>query len=246
MFRLLFVFGGLGNTLFQYQKAYNLAINGKALLSVNLESGEVRRWSQKGSVSCFNVNTNFVKLLRLLRRGLRMFSITKKDDKVYFGVIYDGYWQDTKNVLDKDFFRREGLLNLSNLDKYSSYVFLHIRGGDYLHGVNRKIYHQLDKEYFRRSLEHLNCKNLAILTNDIAHAKTILVRLKLSKEWNVIWPTEDPLDVMYSCKGGVCSNSTFSWWISALGDGEYILPSKWYHSKVCLINYKYRDNIWIV
>ena len=246
MFKVVLIYGGLGNNLFQYQKARELGLTNRSIITINLHSGEMRTWSNDETVGKIYLPKIVLKFIVFSRRITRKISTNRKEDKIYFGFVYDGYWQSYNSLGTLSFFKRERLLDLSVLDKYKDCVFLHIRGGDYLEGVNQHIYCRLTKDYYRKSLEYFNTRKLVVLTNDIEYATGLVNKLELTDEWSITWPNEAPLDVMYSCSGGVCANSTFSWWIAAVGEGSYVLPSKGFYAKESRWNFVFRNNIWIV
>jgi hypothetical protein len=70
-----------------------------------------------------------------------------------------------------------------------------------------------------------------VLTNDVSYAKTIPVLQTISYTF-----VEEPDEVralwtLARCRdGGICANSTFSWWGAYLNpDRTIVLPSKWFN-----------------
>lgn len=143
---------------------------------------------------------------------------------------YHGYFQYHQYVSDA--FIQKLTFPTKILTKYpdiQSKVFIHIRGGDYLEGANRDIHHVHLEKYYLRSIEHfLSNTEYVVFTNDIRYALSQPVLSKI--KYTVI--NEPELESMYlmsQCKGGICANSTFSWWGGFLKRHRtIILPSKWF------------------
>jgi len=144
-------------------------------------------------------------------------------------IILYGYFQHWKYIepIREQFVQR--LSFNSNLDsKYDwikDYFFLHVRGGDYLY--NHKSLHYVDlKKYYKKCLDSIPNEQIVVFTNDVPFAESIL------KGYSYILvsePEEDSLYLMSKCKGGICANSTFSWWGAYLNPNRKIfLPSKWF------------------
>jgi hypothetical protein len=113
------------------------------------------------------------------------------------------------------------------LEKYpdiGTMVFLHIRGGDYIgHPV-----HDVGLDaYYRRAIALFPGAHFAVFTNDRPYAE--------SKKWLrdiphtfIDEPDVESLLLMSKCKGGICANSTFSWWGAYLNRNRtLVLPDVW-------------------
>ncbi len=121
---------------------------------------------------------------------------------------------------------------------WHSYFFLHVRRGDYLHPANR--HHALDlRDYYKRCLQtfphNLPC---FVVSDDMEWCKVQLPAMDPQRTW--VWCPSDMPDTevlfwMAACgHGGICANSTFSWWAAKLGHesrkkGTYYMPSPWGH-----------------
>jgi len=105
-------------------------------------------------------------------------------------------------------------------------VFIHIRGLDYvnhpIHGV------ELDNYYSRAIKLFPEGTTFSVFTNDIEYAKS----KSFLKEVPHVFIGEGEIDSLYlmsRCRGGICANSSFSWWGAYLNrTRKLILPSKWY------------------
>lgn len=109
-------------------------------------------------------------------------------------------------------------------------AFLHIRGGDFVnndfHDVNiRQRYYQRAINYFPRGTHFF------IYTNDVAYAKTCEF-LSTIRHSFVQADELTSLAGMASCtQGGICANSTFSWWGAFLNPNRTIvMPSRFFSS----------------
>jgi hypothetical protein len=165
----------------------------------------VNYYSEKrAGVNCFQYNPQIMKLC--------------KDD-----IYLDGYFQHQgyfeKYVCD---LRRLFLKNPTF--KVEGY-FIHVRRGDY---VNHPVYTINYDSYFRKAIEYFPkdahfyicsddinfCKQSELFTNIVSH-----------------FIDTDPLDTlafMAGCRGGICANSSFSWWGAFLGGREIItMPAQW-------------------
>jgi len=143
---------------------------------------------------------------------------------------YHGYFQYHSYVTDT--FIQKLKFPIKILTKYptiSSKVFIHIRGGDYLEGANQYIHHVKLENYYLRAIEQFPTDTeYVVFTNDLNYAMSQPVLSKI--KYTVInEPEIESLYLMSQCKGGICANSTFSWWGGFLNrHRKIILPSKWF------------------
>lgn len=144
-------------------------------------------------------------------------------------VLY-GYFQTYKYITDS--FLNKLYFSNDILEKYPSIrnmVFIHIRGGDYLE--QRYAVHRIDlTAYYENAIKCFDDDTkFCIFTNDIVYAKSF----SFLQSINHIFIDEtqvDTLNLMRNCKGGICANSSFSWWGARLNPNrKLILPSKWYN-----------------
>jgi len=116
-------------------------------------------------------------------------------------------------------------------------VFLHVRLGDFLHNIKHFIDLNL---YYSRCMEML--KNLSpnatvvVFSDDLDRIKTVYPHLDLQlKNFSCVKMDEsDELVCLYMMSrchlGGICPNSTFSWWGSWLNPNptkNVFMPSRW-------------------
>lgn len=117
--------------------------------------------------------------------------------------------------------------NTSCTQKYpwiNEYFFIHIRGGDY---KNNKFHEVVLEKYYRSCIKLCKNEKFIVFTNDHAHVKTILG----DHDYTILMPNEiDTLYLMGQCKGGICANSTFSWWGAYLNPNRKLFfPNKWFN-----------------
>ena len=141
-------------------------------------------------------------------------------------ITLHGWFQDYK-IIDEIYDEFINLLwfDTETLDqKYpniSSTIFLHIRGGDYL---TTDLLVDL-REYYKQAVRLFPGKRFSVFTNDVPYAKTFLKDF----EYDILDENEeDSLYLMSKCEGGICANSTFSWWGGYLNKHrKIVIPSKW-------------------
>ena len=138
-------------------------------------------------------------------------------------VCLDGYFQDWKYI-SPNFISKLVLPECSPNDG----AFIHIRGGDY---VNHWLHHVDLKSYYEKAIEHFpHDTHFYIFTNDIEYAKSFAFLSTITYSF-VIEEEVMALTMMSKCtKGGICANSTFSWWGAFLNSNRTIvMPNKWSH-----------------
>jgi hypothetical protein len=118
---------------------------------------------------------------------------------------------------------------------WHSMFFLHVRRGDYLHPANA--HHAVNLwDYYRRCLrEYRPYTPCFVVSDDMEWCRQNLPEVDSRRNW--IWcpplPDTEVLFWMSVCeKGGICANSTFSWWAAKLGwnsrkKGRYFMPATW-------------------
>ena len=150
-----------------------------------------------------------------------------------------GYFHNA-NYIDPFFYKNldfsESLPMLEKYPDIQKCVFLHIRGGDYLIGGNADIYININKlGYYENAVDIFpKYTKFVIFTNDIKYAKTHDILNRINHQF--IYENEvDSLFLMSKCAGGICANSTFSWWGGVLNrcmntNSIITIPSRWYHT----------------
>lgn len=158
-------------------------------------------------------------------------------------ICLDGYFQNWMYV-PSDF--KERLFFDTSIsakyDKLKQSAFLHIRGGDYknhwLHDV------KLDS-YYEKALQHFSDEtHFYIFTDDVEYAKSKQFLEKINHTF-VFENEVNSLYLMSQCEmGGICANSSFSWWGAYLNPNrKIIMPSKWYNDPNIYTNGYYFDTV---
>lgn len=114
-------------------------------------------------------------------------------------------------------------------DEGEDVAFLHIRGGDY---VGHSLHHVALDSYYLAAVKRFSPDtHFIVLTNDTAYAERHSVLSSISYEIRDCDETA-AFQTMRTCRrGGICSNSSFSWWAAALNSGRtLVLPSRWTNS----------------
>jgi hypothetical protein len=149
-----------------------------------------------------------------------------------------GYFQNYKYITSE--FLSKIVVPTHSLEKYPNIentVFLHIRGGDYvlhwLHEVG------LDNNYYQSAIKQFpEGTHFSVFTNDIEYAKSKSFLNNISHSF-INENEVDSLFLMSQCSGGICANSTFSWWGAFLNRNRKLtFPSKvmnipYYHEGYC-------------
>jgi hypothetical protein len=135
-----------------------------------------------------------------------------------------GYLQDYRNFehckeLIKFYFemnKREGT--------HENTVFIHFRA--YSSEGMIGCHPEQTMEYYRKALEHFPLgKRLVVFTDDIERAKQVI---ELDVEFRRGCDMMEDFWIMKNCEGGICANSSFSWWAGYLCGGKVVLPSAWF------------------
>lgn len=139
-------------------------------------------------------------------------------------VELDGYFQNYKYVSPTF---RDRLVCPPDIPERPG-AFLHIRGGDYvthfLHDVSLAGYYERALKAFPPDT------HFYVFTNDRAYAESLPWLASVAKTW-----VDEPDEVralwsLSRCRvGGICANSTFSWWGAFLAPHRtLVLPSRWF------------------
>jgi hypothetical protein len=222
--------GGLGNQLFQLAALMHIA--SKTGRRPYLDS--LANPSPHSSVSYFD--TIFRRFQPMQLRGRTPIRVEEPSNTPYIDwrtrlrlhpdVRLAGYFQDWRYV-DLDFVR-ELLFPIGTLTKYEGIkegIFLHIRGGDYVNNP----YHDLKLDaYYERAIAMFPGSHFFVVTNDIEYAmsRPFMSTLKYTL---VMEPELDAMFLMSECAGGICANSSFSWWGAFLKPRrKIVMPDRWF------------------
>lgn len=238
--------GGLGNRMFQIASCFGIS----------------KKQNKNFSISTSHIIQNAHSNINYFESIFKKVPIDKSVKYTYFfeepndcfGKYLDNIPNKDENILLSGFFQsekyfenyKEDIYNLFEIDnliklyitnKYKNLensYFLHIRRGDYLDINNKHHYIFLDY-YYENCLNLLekNCK-IIVFSDDIEYCKN----MQLFKNRNIDFITNEneinSLYLMSLCKlGGICSNSTFSWWGAYLNNNPnkfVTFPDKWFNN----------------
>lgn len=212
--------GGLGNKLFQL--ANTIAFSKRHGYIPSLHPDYVHNNSQ--TITPWNY---FYRGLPVVRFDHSLCVLPGDDAGVFYKVepisspiLFKGYYQSEKYFSDfsdiiYDQYKCPLELETSLKTRFSDLdkaVFIHFRRGDY---VNHP-YHWFDlTSYYRRSVKHFPVDSVFyIFSDDIEFCKkdpfvATLTNVRFVENLNEI----ESMWLMSLCgRGGICANSTFSWW----------------------------------
>lgn len=132
-------------------------------------------------------------------------------------VLLRGYFQSERYFPTQGLPRAPPLCNLSSellAHDWSHTYFLHIRRGDYMHPAN--IHHRIDiRQYVSRCLHQFPKDWVCfVVSDDIPWCKATLPTW-FTERWFFCPETATDAETFFwmtVCAGGICANSSFSWW----------------------------------
>lgn len=143
-------------------------------------------------------------------------------------IVLHGYFQSLKYFSEcQDEFK--SLLNLPKvslplIDEFN--IAFHIRRGDYLNYPD--IHYVCKSDYFNRCFDYFEGYQINVFTDSPEYVKNEFS----DKKFNLIEGHTEVEDLVLISQHDnvVCSNSTFSWWGSFLGEkkDKIIVPGKWF------------------
>jgi hypothetical protein len=240
-----YLHGGLGNRLFQVASAYGIAKEqGKnMMIAIN---------SERNPHSNLNYYKTIFQRVPIVKANdvEEIFkeppenSLMKMDiPNVDKNLLLKGYFQDEEYFINYrteiiDLFRMNDrvkqYLNAKYFqNKQVSNYFIHIRRGDY---VNNPLYVTDLELYYNNAIRYITQKEIGnpihfyVVSDDMSFARSMKLLIRI----NHTFVNEDELATLYLmslCKGGICANSSFSWWGSYLienPDKIVTFPDKWF------------------
>lgn len=172
-------------------------------------------------------------------------------------MYFDGYWQasDYFSMYRDDVIRMftskvgysDEVLFIAEDLKGAESVAIHMRKGDFGNGRLRKVGHLLEPEYYHQAVrymrEHLIEPIFYVFSDDSTWAKTVLGQSDDILYVGDICKTNalDDLHLISSCRNGIMSASTFSWWGNWLRreNGTIVVPAGEYY------NVRFYESDWI-
>jgi hypothetical protein len=241
--------GGIGNQLFQLSYSLNLAHNSDANLLFDVSSYSSDTYGNTSILNRIFSDYNTVKLDDL--DSSTTFLLNEQDflsknmfipsfvswPKDCSYLVLDGYWQDSRYVLNEEIVDslREGILkslntNFSYLsDLISSNlnpVSMHVRRRDYKHhGVCSEKYYIDSIRWF---INKKGLINLFVFSDEPNYTHHFLNEAGIAH--TIVNSGDDLTDLylMSLCKSHIISNSTFSWWGARLSRYQDVIsPLPW-------------------
>jgi hypothetical protein len=236
--------GGLGNRMFQVATSYAYAqVNHKNLVLDVLKISPNPHSQIDYNTSIFK---NIPKILTLDpnscsfihepgNKAISYFYLPPLDGNVHLF----GYFQCEKHFGSY----REQLKTLFELPEIqekptTNSMFMHVRRGDY---TKVSIHGGYDYDlYYGNALDYLSSKfdslHIYVFSNDMEWCKSWDLLKKYKFEFHFLVLNElETLKFMTLCdKGGICANSSFSWWGAYLNDSpqkEVLMPNQWFFEK---------------
>jgi hypothetical protein len=160
-------------------------------------------------------------------------------------VLMDGYFQnenyfrDVKQMLLEHFYDpRVSAKIVAKYPRVAESYFIHVRRGDY---VGNELYNIDYDAYLEKALKHVLKKGVAhfyVVSNDVEYCKThplFVSNKNINAQFTILDDAAltplKTLHFMASCKlGGICANSSFSWWGSYFNsnpDKRVYFPYEW-------------------
>ena len=226
----IYLQGGLGNQLFQIAfLEYISSITGHTL------SIEQEHISKHSLISYFHTifrNWN----IRPIHNALDIYehNLRPQDWNSIIPRNQDirmiGYFQNYKYITSH--FLSKLIWNTDILQKYPTIqnsVFIHIRGGDYHQSPYAEVHNVDLTNYYTKAVDLFSKDtSFVVFTNDKDYVESLNWLKRI--QYTIVDENElDSLYLMSKCKGGICANSTFSWWGAYLNrNRKLVLPSKWF------------------
>lgn len=205
--------GGLGNALFQFGFIYSLAKKHNCNFTItNLDSWSSPHqtisydWLKKLIRGCSNFVYEFDGEYNVYNESHPFVYQYIKHIKT--NTLFKGYYQCVSYIDDKVY---ELIFNsLPNVDNCHDAIFVHVRLGDYTNIPEA----QLKKNYYQDALALFPLGvQVHVFSNDMVGAKFVVPNADQYIDVDEV--TSIALMARYTL-GGICANSSFSWWASQL------------------------------
>lgn len=252
--KIVKIFGGLGNQLFQYSFALFLKKNYKKNNKILLDFNEFRYVKHHSGFELDKLlkiqfkSLNFLshfkhKYFKSILIKKRVYFNQKNEDTNILPIVselenfnyLEGYWQNLElvNHILNDL--RESLIVQKKSFNFSfkeNFVAIHIRRGDYLQ--NQNMYGNIcDLNYYKNAIEIFNqmkgTYEFYIFSDDLTWCKENFNFLKHKTYIDFNKTVIEDFNLFSNFRNKILSNSTFSWWASILNPDNLtvICPRIW-------------------
>ena len=242
----VYLFGGIGNQLFQLSKGYeiakskNLPLNCKFLEANYIYSNKRKLEVNKLVGKEFNFQIIPSYFAYFIYLWLKYFVSNFRFLSILFGINHEmstrdkrlllyGYFQDDKPSAEflceiqksielkiRNKKYSEQFYYYYNKIIQSNSVSVHLRRGDFLLGKNRKIYETLGESYYSESIEYFPANHSLFVFSDNILDSDLKYLEKFS--YTKISGINDIEEfiLMSLCEHHIIANSTFSYWASVI------------------------------
>ena len=249
----IYITPGLGNMLFQLASAYGICKKYNYIMKIKIGSMDRHKTVDYPFLKEFTESTSTENKKQIIENS-RNFSFY--DDKQFCNMNCDftlyGYFQTEKYFYDIDYFMTN-VIKLPDVDIVNKLskeyklleksFFIHIRRGDYVNVPARNI--NMDN-YFKCTIDFiLNYDSsliFYIFSDDIQYCINSKLFANMPKNRLIFVSDLDEyqsLHLMSMCyNGGICSNSTFSWWGGYMNKNidKLLFFPKWWLGKTTRID----------
>lgn len=218
--------GGLGNALFQFGFIYSLAKKfGYNFTITNLDS-----WSSPHQTVSYDAFKDFIRscenFVHSFNGDYKIFTeshpfVLQDIESIECDILFKGYYQCV-SYIDKNVYKLIFDL-LPIVDSCNDAIFIHVRLGDYVNIPEA----QLRTNYYQDALKLFYDVKIHVFSNDIVGARDIIPDADEYIDTDEI--TSLALMSRYTL-GGICANSSFSWWASQLNfslSKMIVMPQPW-------------------
>lgn len=257
---IFFSEGRLGNQLFQYQFLDSFVKKNKKVYCFGMDDLSRTFTLQKSNIRLIELSQRFYFLiLKLVRPIFQSFAKIRvigylaqeyKNNRPAQGVIVrsglipitfiethffqsECFKKSPLNIRIKNQYLTKAHSVLKSLGTDKNFIFVHVRRGDYLkERFNDKAGIELPVNYYKNAINMVE-KQIAnplfiFMSDDIEFVKENFSNIDnkyISSETMMV-----DFALMTLCDGGICSNSSFSWWGASLIYNKLIvlMPRYWY------------------
>ncbi len=241
--------GGLGNQLFGYAAAFDLAsrLNASLVLNTSL------LYQHGFQLDAFNLSGHQIEktrvkngiLLRNPRRKIfreKSFMYDQRINDIEGSVLLEGYFQSwkyfsaTRETLTKRIFKlrnpTQDLCRLDNLLCREPFISVHIRRGDY---KNLSSYHGIiPSDYYNIAAQSImkltGIDRFVVFSDEIGIARQVFKFADTYIGTEQLSSPPETLTLMAKGRGMIGANSSFSYWAALLQekDSTRIFPRPWF------------------